>query len=124
MEATPEQILEWTDGNCIIASGSPFKPITFKGKEYIIGQGNNAFIFPALGYASILAEVSEITDQMVLESALALFEYTQTTHDASGLIYPSVNELASVTKYIVKVLLKNIITVSYTHLTLPTKRIV
>ena len=61
-----------------------------------IGQGNNAFIFPGLGFGAILAECREITDNMVLEAAYALAEYTAAAHLKSGRVYPPVGELREV----------------------------
>jgi len=95
-EALPEDVLEWSEGRAIVATGSPFDDVVYEDNTYPIGQGNNAFIFPGLGLAAILCEASEITDNMVLESAYALAEYTAARHLASGLIYPPVDELQEV----------------------------
>lgn len=95
-EALPSDVMEWTDGAALVATGSPFEPVRVNGRDVPIGQGNNAFIFPGLGFGAILAEASAITDGMVTESARALFEYTEEKHAASGLIYPPVDELAAV----------------------------
>jgi len=79
-----------------VATGSPFKPVRVGNRDVLIGQGNNAFIFPGLGFGSILAHASEITDAMVLEAAYALAEYTMTKHADSGVLYPPVSELRNV----------------------------
>src|SRR5690606_21223708 len=81
-EARPADILEWTEGRAIVATGSPFAPVEPGGKTYVIGQGNSAFICPGLGFGAILARASKITDGMVAASAVALAEYTL-THYAS-----------------------------------------
>ncbi len=95
-EAQPADILAWTAGRAIVATGSPFPPVSFGGKLYEIGQGNNAFIFPGLGFGAVLAQAREITDKMVMAAAMALTEYTAEHHLAQGLIYPPVTELREV----------------------------
>jgi malate dehydrogenase (oxaloacetate-decarboxylating) len=95
-EATPEDVLAWSNGRALVATGSPFAPVDVNGTLVPIGQGNNAFIFPGLGFGAILADAKEITDNMVAASAEALAEYTQKHHVAAGLIYPPVSELREV----------------------------
>jgi malate dehydrogenase (oxaloacetate-decarboxylating) len=95
-EALPEEILALTEGSALVATGSPFPPVDCGGKTIPIGQGNNAFIFPGLGFGSILSEAREITDGMVLAAAYALVDYTAEKHLATGLIYPPVEELQEV----------------------------
>jgi malate dehydrogenase (oxaloacetate-decarboxylating) len=95
-EALPEELIEWTEGRAIVATGSPFAPVVYKGKTYTVGQGNNAFIFPGLGMGSILSEAREITDGMVLAAAYALADYAAQKHLPRGDIYPPVDELNEV----------------------------
>lgn len=90
-EATPANLLAWSQGKAIVATGSPFDPVAVDGREIAIGQGNNAFVFPGLGFGAILAFASEITDGMVLEAAHALADRVP-----SGQVYPSVSELTDV----------------------------
>lgn len=92
-EALPEDILRWSAGQAIVATGSPFDDVTLDGQTHAIGQGNNAFIFPGLGFGCILARVREITDEMVTEAAYALADYTALHHP--GRTYPPVAELAT-----------------------------
>ena len=92
-EANPTDVMAWTDGRAIIATGSPFDPVHHGGREYPIGQGNNAFIFPGLGFGAIVAGAREITDAMVLEAADALADYVKEHHLDRGLIYPPIGEL-------------------------------
>jgi malate dehydrogenase (oxaloacetate-decarboxylating) len=96
-EALPEDVVKWCDGRAIVATGSPFPDVHYKGSIYSIGQGNNAFIFPGLGFAAILSECREITDNMVLEAAYALADYTAAKHLDTGRVYPRVRELQEVT---------------------------
>jgi len=92
-EAQPKDILYWTEGRALVATGSPFAPVTVGDREVAIGQGNNAFIFPGLGFGAILANASKITDGMVSEAAYALADYTLSKHGKEGLLYPPVSEL-------------------------------
>jgi malate dehydrogenase (oxaloacetate-decarboxylating) len=95
-EAVPADVFAWTDGRAIVATGSPFDPVEHGGKRHPIGQGNNAFCFPGIGFGAILARAREITDGMVLEAAYALADYTAERHVDRGLIYPPVDELQEV----------------------------
>ncbi|HCK81868.1 MAG TPA: NAD-dependent malic enzyme [Candidatus Competibacter sp.] len=95
-EALPEDILDWSEGRAIVAAGSPFPDVERDGQLYPVGQGNNAFIFPGLGFGTILAECREVTDAMVLEAAYALADYTAAAHLKAGRIYPPVRELREV----------------------------
>lgn len=95
-EALPQDILDWSEGRAMVAAGSPFPDVICDGQTHPIGQGNNAFIFPGLGFGAILAECREITNSMVLEAAYALAEYTAAAHQKSGRIYPPIAELREV----------------------------
>ena len=90
-EALPADVLRWTNGAALVATGSPFDDVTLNGQKYPVGQGNNAFIFPGLGFGAILAGAIEITDEMVLETAYALADYTARRHPTR--LYPPVAEL-------------------------------
>ena len=95
-EALPEDIIEWSEGRAVVATGSPFPDVVHDGRTHHVGQGNNAFIFPGLGLGVMLAECREITDGMVLAGAYALAEYTAAAHLQSGRVYPPVRELREV----------------------------
>lgn len=101
-EAIPEDIFNWTEGRAVVATGSPFNDVEYEGKIYPIGQGNNAFIFPGLGFASVLGKCRRISDAMVLESAYALADYTTRHYHNDGRIFPPVSELQNVSKYVTK----------------------
>ncbi|GGS22620.1 NAD-dependent malic enzyme [Deinococcus knuensis] len=92
-EALPQDILAWTDGQAIVATGSPFDPVQHAGVTHEIGQGNNAFIFPGLGFGAVLARVREITDEMVTAAAYALADYTAAHWPERT--YPPVAELGA-----------------------------
>ena len=97
-EASPADVLAWSRGRAVVATGSPFDPVKVDGREVSIGQGNNAFIFPGLGFGAILAEASEITDAMVLAASRALSDYVREKHIADGQVYPHVDELRDVSQ--------------------------
>ncbi len=99
-EANPADVLAWTEGRAIVATGSPFEPVRLDGREFVIGQGNNAFIFPGLGFGAIVAGAREITDAMVLEAADALADYVKDRHLARGLIYPPIAELEEASTHV------------------------
>jgi malate dehydrogenase (oxaloacetate-decarboxylating) len=90
-EAQPVDILSWTSGRARVATGSPFADVQVGDRHVPVGQGNNAFIFPGLGFGAILAQASAITDAMVLEAAYALADTTLANHP--GRLYPPVSEL-------------------------------
>jgi len=95
-EANPADVVRWTDGKAMVATGSPFPNVDHNGKSIPVGQGNNAFIFPGLGFGAILADAKEITDGMVLEAAYALADYVAQHHAQSDALYPPVDELRAV----------------------------
>ncbi len=97
-EAVPADILAWTGGQALVATGSPFAPVTIGTETIAIGQGNNAFIFPGLGFGAILSAAREVTDGMVHEAALALAELTEKEHPGS--VYPPISELQRVSKVV------------------------
>jgi malate dehydrogenase (oxaloacetate-decarboxylating) len=106
-EALPEDVIRWTNGAAIVATGSPFAPVTHAGKTHPIGQGNNAFIFPGLGFGAIVAAAREITDAMVLAASYALARYTEERHPT--LVYPPVSELREVSTHVARAVVKEAI---------------
>jgi len=97
-EAIPEEILRWTSGKALVAAGSPFAPVELSGKTYPIGQGNNAFVFPGLGFGTVLSKAREVSDAMVLEASYALYDYTSKHHPDR--VYPPTSELREVSQYV------------------------
>jgi malic enzyme len=99
-EALPSDIMAWTEGRALIATGSPFEPVTVNGVERVIGQANNVFIFPGMGLGAIVAEAREITDEMFLLSARTLAEMVSPERLAVGALYPAVSDLRRVSREI------------------------
>lgn len=71
-EATPQHLIEWTDGKVLVATGAPFDDVIFGGVRYRIGQANNAALYPGLGFGAIVAKASRITDEMIFAAAQAV----------------------------------------------------
>ena len=104
-EALPKSLYEWTDGKCLVATGSPFDPVTYNDKQYHIGQGNNVFIFPGLGLAAIIGSISNITDEQISAAAIALSENVSAEELESGLLYPSVSRMQHVSEKVAEAVL-------------------
>ncbi len=101
-ECTAEQAYTWSKGKAIFASGSPFAPVTIAGKLYTPGQGNNVFIFPALGLAIFATEAKRVTDEMFLTAAEAVADQVPAENFETGLIYPLIDNIVQVS-YLVAV---------------------
>ncbi|WP_339723155.1 NAD-dependent malic enzyme [uncultured Paraglaciecola sp.] len=100
VEATPQQVIEWTDGKVIIATGSPFKPVEYKGKTYPIAQCNNSYIFPGIGLGVIVSKASVISDEMLMATSAALAEASPLAATGQGDLLPALGEIAQLSKKI------------------------
>ena len=95
-ECTAEQAYTWTDGRAVFASGSPFDPVVYKGKTYVSGQGNNAYIFPGIGLGVIASDSRLITDEMFYAAAVALADMVTDVDLNQGRIYPPLTNMREV----------------------------
>jgi len=95
-ECTAEEAYTWTEGRAIFASGSPFAPVTFKGKTYVPGQANNAYAFPGIGLGIIACEAMSVTDEMFSVAARALANAVSEADLAQGRIYPPLTKIREV----------------------------
>lgn len=99
-EAVPADVLAWTEGRALVATGSPFPAFELDGQRHEIGQANNAFIFPGVGMGAIVAEARTITDTMFLLAAGVLAGAVTDERLATGALYPPVSELRAVSRQI------------------------
>ncbi|WP_269914316.1 NAD-dependent malic enzyme [Acinetobacter sp. HY1485] len=100
VEAMPADIIEWTDGQALIATGSPFAPVNYKGHIYNISQCNNSYIFPGIGLGVIAANATRVTDSMLMASSNALADCSPMLTDLNADLLPDVNEIQKVSKII------------------------
>jgi malate dehydrogenase (oxaloacetate-decarboxylating) len=98
-EATPADLLAWTDGRALIATGSPFGPVTRQGVTYQIGQANNALIFPGLGLGALLSRARRITDHMISAAARAVAGLTDTSTPGAPLL-PPIDDLRTTSAHV------------------------
>ncbi len=94
-EQTPANLLEWTDGAALVATGSPFGPVDFKGTTYRIGQANNALMFPGLGLGVIVCRAATMPPSLFIAAARALAKLADPSDPAKGLL-PDISRLREV----------------------------
>lgn len=98
-EAVPENLIKWTDGKALIATGSPFANVEYNGVCYEIGQSNNAFVFPGLGLGAIVSKAQVISKGMFAAAANAVAEMCEPNQPGASLL-PSVEKLHDVSIYV------------------------
>jgi malate dehydrogenase (oxaloacetate-decarboxylating)(NADP+) len=87
-ECTAEEAYRWSEGRAVFASGSPFPPVEINGRRFVPGQGNNVYIFPAMGMAVFATEAKRVTEEMFIVAAQAVAEQVTEENLSMGLIYP------------------------------------
>ena len=92
-ECTAEEAYKWSNGRAVFASGSPFPPVQIDGKTLVPGQGNNVYIFPAMGMAVLATEAKRVTEEMFIIAAHAVAEQVTEANLAVGLIYPPTSNI-------------------------------
>ncbi|NKI73324.1 NAD-dependent malic enzyme [Dickeya sp. CFBP 2040] len=100
VEARPEDIIRWTDGAALVATGSPFAPVQYKDKTYPIAQCNNSYIFPGIGLGVLACGAKRITDSMLMASSRALADCSPLANQGEGALLPEVSTIQDVSKRI------------------------
>lgn len=101
-EATPEDIINWTDGAAIVATGSPFAPVEHKGRVHSIAQCNNSYIFPGVGLGVIASRARRVTENMLIAASEALADSTEKSNDPSQSLLPPLDAIRGLSKMIAR----------------------
>ena len=100
VEATPQDIISWTDGQALVATGSPFAPVSWKDTVYPIAQCNNSYIFPGIGLGVIASGASRITDEMLMSASETLAKHSPLANHGEGLVLPELKDIHKVSRAI------------------------
>ena len=105
-EALPADVLEWTDGRALVATGSPFPPVQYGGRTYEIGQCNNVFIFPGVGMGALLSGCATISSGMVRSAAYALAQNVSQEELDAGMLFPEVSRLREISRKVAEAVMR------------------
>ena len=105
-EATPTQLMEWTEGRALVATGSPFEPVTYAGRTWQVGQSNNAFVFPGVGLGVLVSEAREVTDGMCRAAAECLADQVSGDDLAVGRLFPPIASLRDVARRVAEAVVR------------------
>lgn len=105
-EAKPVDVIAWTEGRALIATGSPFDPVPWEGRTIAIGQGNNAFVFPGIGLGVLISEAREVTGSMFSAAADRLAAEVHEADLASGSLFPPIRDIRRVTAAIAEAVVR------------------
>ena len=94
-EAVPRDIIEWTKGQALVATGSPFAPVEYAGRRFEIAQANNALVFPGIGLGVVVSKASRVSDRMIAAAAEAVAEIVDVAPYGRALL-PSISQLRRV----------------------------
>ncbi len=100
VEAVPADIIEWTKGKALIATGSPFAPVIYQDRMYNISQCNNSYIFPGIGLGVIASGAKRVTDNMLMASSNALADCSPKLQDPNADLLPDLSQIQQISKVI------------------------
>ncbi|GED23865.1 NAD-dependent malic enzyme [Halomonas sabkhae] len=99
-EALPEDVIRWTDGQAMVATGSPFAPVEHGGRQYPIAQCNNAYIFPGIGLGVVASGATRVTDGMLMAASRALAAAAPVARTGEGAVLPALADIRELSKAI------------------------
>ncbi|GGI92053.1 NAD-dependent malic enzyme [Legionella impletisoli] len=102
IEVSPHDVLHWTDGKALVATGSPFDAVEINGQTIDIAQCNNSYIFPGVGLGVVAGKAKRVTDKMMMAAAMALSELAPATKTGQGRLLPELHTIRSVSRHIAK----------------------
>ncbi len=105
-EATPADLLAWTKGRALVATGRPFEPVTYAGRTFRIGQCNNTFIFPGIGLGALVAEAREVSDGMCRVAAECLADQVSREDLEAGSLFPLIGDLQRVVTHVAEAVVR------------------
>jgi malate dehydrogenase (oxaloacetate-decarboxylating) len=100
VEAHPDQVIEWTDGQAIVATGSPFFAVDYAGKKFEISQCNNSYIFPGIGLGIVASKSSRVSDAMLMKASITLAELAPVSNANTDGILPPLTDLPFISRAI------------------------
>ncbi len=99
-EATPDDLLNWTAGRALIATGSPFGHVDFKGEKIPIAQCNNALIYPGIGLGVLIAQATRLSEAMLWEACKALSSFASKSSNAKDALLPNFEDIHAISRCI------------------------
>jgi malate dehydrogenase (oxaloacetate-decarboxylating) len=115
-EATPAELLSWTDGRAVIGTGSPFPPVTRDGRSFRIDQTNNAYVYPGIGLGVIAVKARAVSDGMFLAAARTVADLSPAKHDPRANLLPPLAELRHVSQQVAIAVAKQAVSEGLTEL--------
>ncbi|HYL47314.1 MAG TPA: malic enzyme-like NAD(P)-binding protein, partial [Candidatus Limnocylindrales bacterium] len=99
-EATPQDLMDWTEGRALIGAGSPFEPVTVGGKKVRVSQTNNSYIFPGLALGIVASKARRVTDGMIKAAAKELARHFPTQKDKNAQLLPPISRARELARWI------------------------